>query len=246
MRWIPLTLLLFVRGSLVAAGECPAPGSVVELFGTIGKSLGISMNLTFEKDRVSGSYAYVKYEKKISLSGTCAGGSLALEESDASGRPTGSFRGTWTGPQIMEGTWSTADGKKILPFHLQGLLPEDRVSGRYERGNYLDQKTSTGAELDVLLREDGQLRIQGDAIWVSPAKTDSVHTGDVDGTAKLEGDKAIYVESPDNPDSCRFTLRFTNRTLTVTEENMNCGGMNVTFEGTYVRVGPPSFHEPRN
>jgi hypothetical protein len=246
MKWIAVALLLFVLCCNVAAGECPAPGSVVELFGTIGKSLGISMNLTFEKDRVSGSYAYVKYEKKISLRGTCESGSLALEESDAAGKPAGSFRGNFTKPQIVEGTWSTPDGKKTLPFQLQALLPTDHVTGHYEMGNYLDKKTSTGAELDILLLDNGRLRIQGDALWLNPAKNGSVHTGDVNGTAKLEGDKAYYIESSDDPDSCRFTIWFSNRTITVTDDNMKCGGMNVTFEGTYVRVGPPSFHEPPN
>jgi len=245
MRWIALPFLLFLGCATSAAEGCPAPGSVVEFFGTIGNGLGIGMNLTFEKDRVSGSYAYVKHRKEISLSGKCVDGSLALEESDASGKPTGSFLGNWTKPQIVEGTWSTADGKKILPFHLQRLLPGDRVSGRYMTGNYLDQKTGTGAELDILLLDDGQLRIQGDAIWIAAAKS-SIHTGDVDGTAKLDGDKAIYVESADSPDSCRFTIRFTNRAITVTDDNGMCGGMNVTFEGTYVRVGPPTFHGPPN
>jgi hypothetical protein len=215
----------------------------LELFGTIGKNLSISMNLTFQKDRLSGSCAYVKYEKKIPLTGTCTGGSLTLQESDASGKPTGTFRGSFTTPRAVEGTWSTPDGKKSLPFHLQALLPTDRVSGLYMMGNYLDKKTSTGAELDIFLLDNGRLRIQGDAVWVNPAKTGSVHTGDVDGTAKLEGDKAYYIESSDDPDSCRFTVRFSNRTISVTDDNMKCGGMNVTFAGTYQRVGPPAFFE---
>jgi hypothetical protein len=243
MRRLAVWLLFPLLCPATAPAQCPAPGSVLELFGTIGKNLGISMNLTSEKDRVGGSYEYVKYEKKISLSGTCTGGSLTLQESDASGKPTGTFRGSFTTPLIVAGTWSTPDGKKTLPFHLQALSPTDHVSGHYEMGNYLDQKTSTGAELDIFLLDNGRLRIQGDALWVNPAKTGSVHTGDVNGTAKLEGDKAIYVESPDNPDSCRFTIWFSNRTITVTDDNMNCGGMNVTFAGTYQRVGPPAFFE---
>jgi len=39
------------------------------------------------------------------------------------------------------------------------------------------------------------------------------------------------------------SLRITNRDITVTDDNMNCGGMNVTFNGTYQRVGPPAFSE---
>lgn len=244
MRWIVLPLLLFVPCSIVAAAECPAPGSIVELFGTIGKDLGISMNLTFQKDGVSGSYAYVKYEKNIPLRGTCTGGSLTLQESDASGKPAGSFRGSFTSPQIVEGTWSTPDGKKSLPFRVQAILPTDRVSGKYQMGYYLGKKSRSGAELNILLRDDGRLRIQGEALRVMNPETGSVHTGDVDGTAKLEGDMAHYLESLDDPDSCHFTIRFTNRSITVTDDNMKCGGMGVTFDGTYERVGLPTFEEP--
>jgi hypothetical protein len=243
MRRVALSVLLLVFWPIVASAECPAPGSVLELFGTIGKNLGVSMNLTAQKDRLSGSYMYVRYEKKIPLSGTCTDKTLMLQESDPSGKPTGTFRGSFTTPRAVEGTWSTPDGKKSLPFLLRVLLPTDRVSGRYETGNYLDNKTSTGAELDILLLGDGQLRIQGEAHWVNPAKTGSVHTGDVNGTANLEGDKAYYMESSDDPDSCRFTISFTNRTITVTDDNMKCGGMNVTFAGIYQRVGPPTFFE---
>jgi len=200
MRRIALSLCLFVFCSTfpflvcsaaLAAVECPAPGSVVELFGTIGKNPSVSMNLTFQKDRLSGTYAYVKHREKIFLSGTCTGGSLTLQESTASGKPTGSFRGSFIKPQIVEGTWSTPDGKKNLPFRLQALLPTDHVSGRYERGNYLDKNTSTGGGLDILLLEPGRVRIQGDAVWVNPANPDSVHTGEVIGRPTLKGTKPI-------------------------------------------------------
>jgi hypothetical protein len=243
MKWIAAPLLLFVPFSTVVAGGCPAPGSVVELFGTMGKGLRISMSLNFQKDRLSGSYAYVKYEKNIPLSGSCTGASLTLQESDASGKPMAFFRGSFAKPQAVKGTWSTADGKKSLPFQLQALVPADHMSGRYKMGYFLDKKSRTGAELDILLLADGQVRVQGEALWIGNVKTGSVHNGEVDGTAKLEGDKAYYIASRDDPDSCHFTISFTNRTITVTDDNRKCGGMNVTFEGTYQRVGPPTFFE---
>jgi hypothetical protein len=119
------------------------------------------------------------------------------------------------------------------------------VSGRYETGNYLGKKSSFGAEVNILLLDDGGVRVQGNAVWVNPANPDSVHTGEVNGTAKLEGDKAYYRESSDDSDSCRF-IRFSNPTIIVTDDNLKCGGMNVTFEGAYERVGPPAFDDPLN
>jgi hypothetical protein len=249
MRWIALTLLWFARCSIVAAAECPASGSTIELFGIVGKGLGISMNLTVQKDRLSGSYLYVKYEKKIPLSGTCTNGSLALQESDASGKQTGSFRGNFTKPQIIEGTWSTPDGKKTLPFHLQALLPTDRVSGRYTQPNPTCD-TEGGKtviepddELNILLQDDGRLRIAGISYYVT--NTCYVNLGTVDGTAKLEGRTADYVVDPDDPHSCRVTIQFTNGTLDVSDDCLNRGpfGHNVEFAGTYKRVGPPTFQE---
>jgi len=249
MKWIVLTLMLIAPGS-IAAAQCPAPGSAVELFGTISKGIAISMQLTAQSDRVTGSYEYVKYEKKIRLSGTCNGGSLTLQELNASGKPTASFRGTFTKPQIVEGSWSTSDGKKSLPFHLQALLPSDHVSGRYETSAFActtDDNKSVDEppdDLNVLLMEDGNLRIQGNAFYANALC--NLHTGDADGTAKLEGDKAHYVFDASDPTSCRFTIHFAKGTIEVTDESGTCGGANVEFSGTYTRVGPPVFDESQN
>jgi len=248
MKRLALSLLLLLYGSTLKAAECPAPGSSVELFGTVGKDLGISMQLTFEKDRLNGTYFYVKHErlnvvkesdsgvytieleqaKKIPLNGSCAGGSLTLRESAPSGKPTGSFQGSFTTPQIVEGTWSTPDGKKTLPFHLQALLPADHVSGKYRTSDSLQ-------EIDIRLHE-GQVEVDGTAFWLN-SNTGNVHTGDVEGTAKLEGNTAHY---SDADTECSFTMKFSDRALAVSDTTSGCGGMNVTFNGNYERVGPPT------
>jgi hypothetical protein len=46
--------MLFLRCSIVAGVECPASGSVAELFGTVGKDIGVSMQLTVQKDHLTG------------------------------------------------------------------------------------------------------------------------------------------------------------------------------------------------
>jgi len=249
MKWIVLTLTLIAHGS-IAVGECPAPGSTVELFGTIGKNLGISMKLTGRSDRVTGSYEYVKYQKEIKLTGTCTSGSVALQELNASGKPTATFQGSFTKPQIVEGSWSTADGKKSLPFHLQALSPSDHLSGRYETSTIActtnDDKSvdEPPDDLNILLMEDGNLRIQGNAFYVNALC--NLHFGFADGEAKLEGDKARYIFDAADPTSCRFTINFAKGGLEVTDESGACGGANVEFIGTYTRVGPPVFDESSN
>jgi len=244
MKHLGISLLLCMFSSSALAAECPAPGSTVELFGTIGKNLFISMNLTSQRDHLSGSYFYVKFEKKIALAGTCDAGSVSLQESDPSGKPSGTFRGTFRKPQIVDGTWSTADGKKALPFQLQALLPSDHVSGKYRSAGYDLKKRGAGEELNILLLENGELRIQGTALYVTV--TQYANTGEADGITKLEGDTAHFVEDPDNKDSCRFTIHFSNRSITVSDDNNACGGMNVSFNDTYGRVGPPTIDESLN
>jgi hypothetical protein len=201
------------------------------------------MKLSFHDHRVDGSYAYVRYNKPIPLSGSCAGGRLALQESDSSGRPTGSFRGSFSKPEIVDGTWSTADGKKSMPFELQALSPTDHVSGRYIMGDYLARKPEYGAELNIALLDDGRLRVQGNAL-IHFGAPGNFNVGDVDGTAKLEGNEVDFIDDAGEADSCRFTIHFTRGAINVSDDNMACGGVNVTFEGGYKRVGPPNLRAP--
>lgn len=232
-----------IRNSPAAAAECLSAPSTIELFGQLGKEVSISMKLIFHDHRVDGSYAYVRYNKPIPLSGSCAGGTLALQESDSSSRPTGYFRGSFSKPEMVEGTWSTPDGKKSMPFQLQALSPTDQVSGRYIMGDYLARKPEYGAELNILLLDDGRLRVQGNAL-IHFGAPGNFNVGEVDGTAKLAGDEVHYIDDASEPDSCHFTIRFMPRAINVTDDNMACGGVNVTFDGGYKRVGPPNLRSP--
>ena len=101
MKRLALPLFLLIYSSALQASDCPAPGAPLELSGTIGKDLDISMTLTFAKSLVSGTYIYMKQEKlnvlkdsdsgvyrldlqqakSIRLNGSCTGGSLTLQES---------------------------------------------------------------------------------------------------------------------------------------------------------------------
>ncbi len=69
---------LAVQNSPAAVAECPSAPSTIELFGQLGKETRTSMKLTFHDHQVNGSYAYVKYNQPIPLSGSCTGGTLTL------------------------------------------------------------------------------------------------------------------------------------------------------------------------
>ncbi|HYH84841.1 MAG TPA: hypothetical protein VEX60_05115 [Pyrinomonadaceae bacterium] len=76
----------------------------------------------------------------------------------------------------------------------------------------------------------GLLRVEGEAFWhgVNP---ENIHTGAVDG----EGLPAagVLTLAPDD-DICKITLRLIGEYL-VADDNGDCGGANVTFDGVYRR-----------
>jgi hypothetical protein len=85
-----------------------------------GVSILISMYLEAENKSFSGKYFYEATTAKedILLSGTLEGKFVTLVEFDSANKPTGKFSGKFVTPQIIEGTWSSANGKKQFPFKL--------------------------------------------------------------------------------------------------------------------------------
>jgi hypothetical protein len=73
----------------------------------------------------------------------------------------------------------------------------------------------------------GALRVEGEAFWhgVNP---DNIHTGELGGEAAPAGN----VLTLDDGDICRATLRLVG-TYLIVDDNNDCGGMNVTFDGVY-------------
>lgn len=67
--------------------------------------------------------------------------------------------------------------------------------------------------------------VKGDASW--HGGPDRVHTGEVDGPLKPDGDGLLY-----DKDGCTMRLGLDGAGLWVTD-NLKCGGLNVTFEGSY-------------
>lgn len=172
-------------------------------------------------------------------------GEFHLEEFDEAGKSTRKFAGRFVTPDWIEGTWSSAGGRKEMPFSAWSVSgeqipasgPADTMSGRYQRmiRGRVDKNSAT---LNIWLLKDGRVRVQGDALWIGNPKTGSVHDGEVDGVFPVKTGKVFYRDS-EQSDSCSFTMAFANGSLTVSDDTMNCGGLNVTFEGTYRKVGPP-------
>lgn len=74
----------------------------------------------------------------------------------------------------------------------------------------------------------GVLRVEGEAFWHG-ADPQNIHTGELGGEAAPDGN-ALSVGGAE--DICRATLRLVGPYLVV-DDNGECGGVNVTFDGVY-------------
>jgi len=91
--------------------------------GSIGSSLGLQMKLIRDGEKLLGSYYYQKIGKKIDLRGSIDQYSnVVLEEFDASGKQTGTFKGLWStdedGLLKIAGNWTAPNGTQPTAFSL--------------------------------------------------------------------------------------------------------------------------------
>jgi uncharacterized protein YecT (DUF1311 family) len=95
------------------------------------------------------------------------------------------------------------------------------------------------AELTVVALSNGRVRLFGDAIWIGNATNGAVNVGEVDALVSLDGER-IEVGGPSGND-CRFTVTVKVGLLSVSGDNGQCGGLNVSFDGDY-RIDAAASH----
>ncbi len=78
----------------------------------------------------------------------------------------------------------------------------------------------------------GWLNVTGSAVWKGVG--DNVHVGELDGRAEPRNGSLVFSDGADEFD-CRATMRLVGGFLVVAD-NLQCGGMNVTFSGVYRRL----------
>jgi len=89
------------------------------------------MKLSIDGGRVEGSYYYEKYKKDIRLRGSVdAQKAVLLEELDPAGNRTGVFTGRFTTGDTIEGTWSSPDGAKTMPFSVTAAQAQPKTLAR--------------------------------------------------------------------------------------------------------------------
>jgi hypothetical protein len=101
--------------------------------GTIGDNMSIHMSIYPLKKEMVGSYLYDSQRKEIKLKGKAGEKDIVLYEYDEAGKNTGVFKGTMSTVDKIQGTWSTADGKRSYPFtlSLKSILPGAEYGKRY-------------------------------------------------------------------------------------------------------------------
>ncbi len=234
-------LLAYCYANSAAAQESRTSSQSTKYQGFI-KGIPITMTLQAKGTVFIGTYQYVKVGKDLEVQGMASGkDSIILKEFDEKERQTGLFKGRYVGKGMpadsIVGVWSRPDGSKPLPFSLGavGMLAPpttvDFYSGRYKRSG------KNSAEINVRQLSDGTLKIEGEAYWTG--NNDNVHTGDISGIVSVKNFQAVY---SDKNAPCKLTLTFSSNEkikkamLNISGDEGNCGGMNVTFNGTYQRI----------
>jgi hypothetical protein len=246
---ITLCFAMFIALNAHTVSALPGPeqsSDEREFVGTINNTLRVRIKLSQSGKTLSGTYAYERVGKSLRLNGAMTSeNEFYLNEFDERGRQTGKFDGKFVSKDWIEGTWVSNTTKKEMPFSAWAVdgkeIPvadaQDRVSGQYKRVDQRGRFDRDAAVLNVWLLKDGEVRVVGDATWVGNASTGNVNVGQVDGVFALQGNK-LFLKSGDGDDDCRFTITFGMDSLVVSEDNLKCGGMNVSFDGKYRKVGP--------
>jgi hypothetical protein len=222
-----------------------------EFAGTINKTLRVRIRLSRSGNILSGSYIYERIGTSLRLSGAMTSGATSneefyLNEFDERGHQTGKFEGTFASKDWLEGTWSSPGAKKEMPFsawaidgkEVPAANPDDRVSGEYKRVNKTGSFDPDIAVLDLWLLKNGKVRVLGYSSWVGDEANEAsgnINVGNDEAIVELHGGKVFFQGEGD--DDCRFTITFGVNSLLVTEDNLKCGGLNVSFDGTYRKVG---------
>lgn len=244
-----VTILIALTASLRPART--QPSGQREFVGTINSTLRVRIRLLQSGEILTGSYAYERTGGSLRLSGALTLknefhlNEFYLNEFDERGTRTGKFKGAFVSEDWLEGTWSAVTTKRELPFsawavdgkQIPAARADDRMSGNYRRVTESARFDRNSSELSVWLLKNGRVRVKGVSSWVSNARSGGVNFGGVDGIFDLQGKQLFYKHGAEDHD-CRFTITFGADSLLVTEDNLQCGGWNVSFDGKYRKVGP--------
>ena len=115
----------------------------------------------------------------------------------------------------------------ISSFAYAALAPD--FQGHYER-YYNDQLDTNSAFIDLTKVGSSTYELSGTSVWVGDSSSGLVNLGEIDGVVTLTGNQIDY-----DVDGCTLQIILDQNRLVVSEDN-GCGGLNVSFNGTYRRT----------
>jgi len=135
--------------------------------------------------------------------------------------------------------YGSAKGTLIAGFlpveKLQPIIGEDELSAAFLAGNW---QMSLGPHLapnTIAMKTAGSGKVSATgSAYYQTAETVNEGSFECDGVIVKKGAKELVFRDDSGAD-CQVTVRRKGPYLVV-DDNRNCGGMNVTFEGIYVRT----------
>ena len=181
----------------------------------------------------SGTYFYGKQKPCLYLdheSLSTDGEQLTLKESDEKGHVSGTWAINYE-KGIITGTW-TGPGGKTSRIELVETANTLKDGGRL---NATYQRSDKQATLHLVLIEKDTVFYYGDAQWNSGVPG-GINVGETTGVIPLSDlTKPLspsFADDHANDEECAIAISKTGDRLEVVDNN-NCGGMNVTFTGSY-------------
>jgi uncharacterized protein len=104
-------------------------------------------------------------------------------------------------------------------------------SGEYQRyfNNKVDTHTST---LTIRLLANQKVKVTGTSLWVGDAERGNVNLGAIEGEFPVVKGRIQYQDDS----ACKLTIIFKQAGLEVKNDNGQCGGLNVSFDGYYRKI----------
>jgi len=130
-----------------------------------------------------------------------------------------------------------AEKLATLPCKSPASIDFTELSGRYSGdpsspGAWVGQWASETDEADLKITGDAKaLHLEGEAIWHQGP--DRIHTGEASGTLAGSGADRKLVSADES--GCEIELHRVGPDQLEVKDNLSCGGLNVSFSGTYYR-----------
>jgi hypothetical protein len=166
-------------------------------------------------------------ESQCAEESTCSESDLSLTDGDR--LVTGGAEGN----RVY--AWFRGRGK-----YLRGWLPAANVKelpfATHPASKMWDGTWTVGEVSKIIIKADSstsELIIAAYAEWHGGVNGEVIHTGDAQGKAVPDGNRLV-IRTGKHPEDCVLELELVDEFLAA-QDNMNCGGMNVSFSDVYTR-----------